>query len=189
MPTVPIVFVTIYEPVEQGLAHPGGNATGFTMPPATIGGKWLELLPEMAPALTRVISMCNPSNPGPLQPYASVQGATHNHAVKVALAAVHSAAEIETAMTTWAREPGGGLILPPGDFLLKHNKLIIELAAREKLPAIHGLHVSRCRAAWPRMASSCRSKTARLGCTSAGFCVERNRGSAGAAAVPIRIGH
>jgi putative tryptophan/tyrosine transport system substrate-binding protein len=142
MPTVPIVFATIYEPVAQGfvqsLAHPGGNATGFTMPPATIGGKWLELLAEMAPALTRVAYMCNPSNPGPLQPYASVEAAAHNHAVTVTLAAVHSAAEIETAMTTLAREPGGGLIAPPDGFLVSQHEQIIELAAREKLPAIYG---------------------------------------------------
>jgi putative tryptophan/tyrosine transport system substrate-binding protein len=142
MPTVPIVFATIYEPVAQGfvesLAHPGGNATGFTMPPAAIGGKWLELLSEMASAVTRVAYMCNPSNPGPLQPYASVEAAAHDHAVTVALAAVHSAADIETAMTTLAREPGGGLIVPPDGFLVSHSMLIIELAAREKLPAIYG---------------------------------------------------
>jgi len=142
MPTVPIVFATIYEPVAQGfvesLAHPGGNATGFTMPPAAIGGKWLELLSEIASAVTHVAYMCNPSNPGPLQPYASVEAAAHNHAVTVALAAVHSAADIETAMTTLAREPGGGLIVPPDGFLFIQHKLITELAAREKLPAIYG---------------------------------------------------
>jgi putative ABC transport system substrate-binding protein len=142
MPTVPIVFATITEPVAQGfvqsLAHPGGNATGFTNIPATIGGKWLELLAEMAPAVTRVAYMYNPNNPGPLRPYASVEAAAHNHAVTVALAGVHSAAEIETAMTTLAREPGGGLIVPPDGFLTSQHKQIIELAAREKLPAIYG---------------------------------------------------
>jgi putative tryptophan/tyrosine transport system substrate-binding protein len=79
MPMVPIVFASITEPVAQGfvqsLAHPGGNATGFTMPPATIGGKWLELLSEMAPAVIRVAYMCNPSNPGLLQPYTAVEAA------------------------------------------------------------------------------------------------------------------
>ena len=142
MPTVPIVFATIYEPVAQGfvqsLPHPGGNATGFTMPPATIGGKWLELLSEMAPALARVAYMCNPSNPGPLQLYAALEAVAHDHAVKVALASVHSATDIETVMTTLAHEPSGGLIVPPDGFLVKHDKLIIELATREKLPAIYG---------------------------------------------------
>jgi putative tryptophan/tyrosine transport system substrate-binding protein len=142
MPTVPIVFATIYEPVAQGfvqsLAHPGGNATGFTNVPATIGGKWLELLSEMAPAVTRVAYMCNPSNPGPLQPYAAAEAAAHGHAISIAMAAVRSAAEIETAMTTLAREPGGGLIVPPDGFLIGQSKPIIELAVREKLPAIYG---------------------------------------------------
>jgi putative ABC transport system substrate-binding protein len=111
------------------------------MPPATIGGKWLQLLAEIAPAVTRVAYLCNPSNPVPLQPYASVEAAAHNHAVTVALAAVHSAADIETSMTTLAREPGGGLIVPPDGFLASQSKLIIELAAREKLPAIYGFAV------------------------------------------------
>ena len=143
MPTVPLVFTTIYEPVAQGfvqsLAHPGGNATGFTAMEATIGAKWLELLSKMTPALARVAYMCNPSNPGPLQPYAAVEAAARNHAVAVELAAVHGAADIETVMMTLGRERGGGLIVPPDGFLANHGKLIIELAARNRLPAIYGL--------------------------------------------------
>jgi len=142
MPTAPIVFATIYEPVAQGfaqsLAHPGGNAIGLTMPTATIGGKWLELLSQMAPALARVAYMCNPSNPGPQQPYAAVEAAAHDHPVKVALTSVHSAADIETVVTTLAREQGGGLIVPSDGFLVEHDKMIIQLAAREKVPAIYG---------------------------------------------------
>lgn len=145
MPTVPIVFVPLYEPVAQGfvqsLAHPGGNATGLTMPPATIGGKWLELLLEMAPALARIAYMCNTSNPGPVEPYAAVEAAARNYAVEVVLASVHSATDIETVITTLAKRSGGGLIVPPDGYLLKHNELIIELAAREKLPAIYGFAV------------------------------------------------
>ena len=134
------------------------------MPPATIGGKWLDLLSEMAPAVTRVAYMCNPSNPGPLQPYAAVEAAAHDHAVTVAVASVHSATDIETGMTTLAHEPGGGLIVPLDGFLAEHDKLIIELPAREKLPAIYGFtRLLLRRAAWLHMASSCRSKSARLG--------------------------
>jgi putative tryptophan/tyrosine transport system substrate-binding protein len=91
-----------------------------------------------APALERVAYICNPSNPGPLQAYDAVEAAARNHAVAAALAAVHGAAEIETVMTTLAREPGGGLIVPPDGFLITHRKLIIELAARNRLPAIYG---------------------------------------------------
>jgi putative tryptophan/tyrosine transport system substrate-binding protein len=142
MPAAPIVFVMIYEPVAQGfvqsLAHPGGNATGFTAMEATIGAKWLELLSELAPGLVRVAYMCNPSNPGPLQPYAAVEAAARSHAIAVALAPVHGASDIETVMTTLAREPGGGLIVPPDGFLINHRNLIIELAARIRLPAIYG---------------------------------------------------
>ncbi len=142
-PTIPLVFAMIYEPVAQGfvqsLAHPGGNATGFTAVEASIGAKWLGLLSEMAPGLARVAYMCNPSNPGPLQLYPAAEAAGKDHGIAVALAGVHGATDIETAMATLAREPGGGLIVPPDGFLLNHRNLIIELAARDKLPAIYGL--------------------------------------------------
>jgi putative tryptophan/tyrosine transport system substrate-binding protein len=141
-PTVPLVFAMIYEPVAQGfvqsLAHPGGNATGFTAMEAAIGAKWLQLLLEMAPGLARVAYMCNPSNPGPQQPYPAAFAAGRDHRVAVALAGVHGATDIETAITTLAREPGGGLIVPPDGFLINHRKLIIDLALRERLPAIYG---------------------------------------------------
>jgi putative ABC transport system substrate-binding protein len=143
MPTTPIVFSMIYGPVAQGfvqsLAHPAGNATGFTAMEASIGAKWLELLSEMAPGLARVAYLCNPSNPGPLQPYAAVEAAARKQAVAVALAEVQGPADIEAVMTSLAREPGGGFIASPDGFLLNYSKLIIELAARDRLPAIYGL--------------------------------------------------
>ena len=193
MPTEPIVFAAITEPVAQGfvqsLAHPGGNATGFTMPPATIGGKWLELLSEMAPAVTRVAYMWNPSNPGLLQPYAAVEAAARNHAIAVALAAIHSATDIETGMKTLARELGGGLIVPPDGCLAKHSKLIIEVAARKSCLRSMDLRLSLRRAAWLHMASRCRSKSARLGLRRSHFTWRETRGPTGAAALRIRIGH
>jgi putative tryptophan/tyrosine transport system substrate-binding protein len=141
-PTIPLVFAMIYEPVAQGfvqsLAHPGGNATGFTAMEASIGAKWLELLLEMAPGLARVAYMCNPGNPGPQQPYPAAAAAGRQHRVAVALAEARGATDIETAMTALAREPGGGLIVPPDGFLINHGKLIIELAMRDRLPAIYG---------------------------------------------------
>ena len=93
----------------------------------------------MAPSLARVAYMCNTNNPGPLQAYPAAETAGRDHRVTVALADVHDATDIETAMTKLAREPGGGLIVPPDGFLINHRKLIIELAARNRLPAIYGL--------------------------------------------------
>ena len=140
---VPIVFFMIYEPVAQGfvqsLAHPGGNATGFTGAEATVGAKWLELLKQMAPHLTRVTFMSNPDNPGPMQSFRSVEAAAPKHAVEAANAPVRGPSEIETIMQRLGGEPNGGLILPPDGFLLQHSRLIIDLAARYRLPAIYGM--------------------------------------------------
>jgi putative tryptophan/tyrosine transport system substrate-binding protein len=140
--TVPIVFTMIYEPVTQGfvqnLAHPGGNTTGFTAMEATVGAKWLELLKDIAPQVTRIAFMYSPDNPGPMQASRSVETAATNFAVSVVKAPVHGPAEIEAAITMLAGEAGGGLIVPPDGFLLGYRKLIIELVARYRLPAIYG---------------------------------------------------
>ena len=140
---MPIVFTSIYEPVTQGfvqsLAHPGGNLTGFTAVEATVGAKSLELLKEIAPQVTRIAFMFDPNNPGPMQLFPSVEAAAPKKAVDVIKAPVHGPAEIEAVMTILGREPGGGLIVPPDGFLFDHRKLIIELAARYRLPAIYGL--------------------------------------------------
>ena len=141
--TVPIVFFMIYEPVAQGfvqsLAHPGGNATGFTGAEATVGAKWLELLKQMAPQLARVTFMSNPDNRGPMQSYRSVEAAAPRHAVEAANAPVRGPSEIESVIERLGGEPGGGLIVPPDGFLLQHSRLIIDLAARHRLPVIYGM--------------------------------------------------
>jgi putative ABC transport system substrate-binding protein len=140
--TVPIVFVVVSEPLAQGfvssLARPDGNTTGFTNLEPTLGAKWLELLKEIAPSVTRVAMMFNPRSavPNPLF-FRSAEAAGPNFAVKVIMAAVHDAAEIEGAITTLGREPGGGLIFPPDYFTVVHRKLIVGLAARYRLPAIY----------------------------------------------------
>jgi putative tryptophan/tyrosine transport system substrate-binding protein len=143
--TVPIVFVFIIEPVAQNfvqsLAHPGGNITGFADAEVTLGAKWLELLKEVAPHLTRVAFMSNPDNPGPAQFSRSAGTSAANLAVDLIMAPVHGPAEIETAMTMVGRAPGGGLIVPPDGFTIVHRQLIIELAARYRLPAIYGVRV------------------------------------------------
>jgi len=141
--TVPIVFTGTYEPVAQGfvrsLAHPGGNITGFTNVEATIGAKWLGLLKEIAPHVTRVAFMFDPNNPGPMQTSRSAAAAAPSHATSLVMAPVDGPTEIEAAMRMLGSEPGGGLIAPPDGFLLEYRKLIIELAARYRLPAIYGL--------------------------------------------------
>jgi putative ABC transport system substrate-binding protein len=140
--TVPIVFTSIYEPVAQGfvqsLAHPGGNITGFTAAEASVGAKWLELLKKIAPAVTRIAFIFDPNNPGAVQTSHSAMAAASNIAVEMIMTPVQGPAKIEAAMTMLGQELGGGLIVPPDGFLLAYRKLIIELAARHRLPAIYG---------------------------------------------------
>ena len=140
--TIPVVFVAVSEPVAQGfvqsLAHPGGNITGFTNLEPTFGGKWLELLKEIAPRVTRVAIMFNPNT----APYAvlfsrSVEAAAQKLGVEPAEAAVQQLADVEAVMSMLAREPGGGLIVLPDPFTTAQGKLIGELAARFQLPAIY----------------------------------------------------
>jgi putative ABC transport system substrate-binding protein len=139
--TVPIVFTTIIEPVDQGfvqsLAHPGGNMTGFTNMEATVGAKWLELLKKVAPSVARVAFMFSPDNPGPAQFSGSAAAAAPKLTVELVMAPVRGPSEIEAAITLLGREPGGGLILPADGFTHVHSKLIIELAARNRLPAMY----------------------------------------------------
>jgi putative tryptophan/tyrosine transport system substrate-binding protein len=141
--TVPIVFMGIVEPVDQGfvqsLAHPGGNITGFTNAETTLGAKWLELLKEVAPHVTRVAYISTPDNSGPAQFSSSAAAAAAKLGVELVMAPVRGPAEIEAAITRVGREPGGGLIFPPDGFTNVYRKLIVELAARNGLPAIYGV--------------------------------------------------
>jgi putative ABC transport system substrate-binding protein len=141
--TMPIVFVLISDPVGQGfvqsLARPGGNATGFTNAEVSVGSKLLDLLREIAPDVKRIAVMFNPDNPGPGQFMRSAQAAASTYGVEVATAPVHGSADIEAAMATLAGESGGGLILPPDGFMFAYRQLIVEQAARRRLPAIYGI--------------------------------------------------
>jgi putative ABC transport system substrate-binding protein len=141
MRTIPIVFVTVGDPVASGLVErlnqPGGNMTGFANYEATLGGKWLELLSEIAPGLKRAAIMFNPDN-GPysiLMP--SLETAARSLKVEPFIAPVHSDIEIETAIIALGREPGGGLVVPPGTFTAAHRAPIISAAARNKVPAVY----------------------------------------------------
>jgi putative tryptophan/tyrosine transport system substrate-binding protein len=142
--TVPIVFAVVTEPVMQGivqsLAHPGGNMTGFSYVEPPIGAKWVELLKDIAPQVTRVALVFNPdASPQSRFFYQSMEAAAPKFAVQTAMVPVRTTGDIEQAMATMGHEPGGGLIISADAFLYTNRKLIIELAARHRLPAIYGI--------------------------------------------------
>jgi putative tryptophan/tyrosine transport system substrate-binding protein len=142
--TVPVVFAVVTEPVTQGivqsLAHPGGNLTGFAYVEPGIGAKWVELLKEIAPNVARLALVYNPdASPQSRFIYESMKTATPNSGVEVVMAPVRSTADIEQAVATIACEPGSGLTISTDGFLYTNRKLIIELAARHRLPAIYGI--------------------------------------------------
>jgi putative tryptophan/tyrosine transport system substrate-binding protein len=139
--TIPIVFANVGDPVASGLVarldRPGGNITGFTNLEATLGGKWLELLSEMAPKLKRAAYMFNPDT-APASAYMlSLETAARSLKVVPIMAPVHSDEEIEAAITALGREPGGGLVVMPDLFTLVHRAPIISAAARNNVPAVY----------------------------------------------------
>jgi putative ABC transport system substrate-binding protein len=142
--TVPIVFMEINEPVFYGfvenLEHPGRNMTGFTGLEPSVGAKWLELLKEIAPRVTRIAVIFNSRTaPGAVLFSRSAEAVAQQFAAEVIRAPVQEPAEIEAVMTMLAREPGGGLILPIDTFTDLHRELIFELAARYRQPTMYGV--------------------------------------------------
>jgi ABC-type uncharacterized transport system substrate-binding protein len=143
--TIPIVFSETSDPVSQGIvesmARPGGNATGFTAFQPTMASKWLELLKEMVPDLRRVAVMFNPDTAGlaGTSYLRSVEADAALFSVRSSGAPVHNTGDIESAINSFAREPNGGLIVPPDPFIVSHRKQIIELTARYRLPTIYTL--------------------------------------------------
>jgi ABC-type uncharacterized transport system substrate-binding protein len=142
--TIPIVFLMSTDPVAEGivqsLARPGGNATGFFATEPSLGGKWLELLKEIVPGLRRVAVIFNPeTSTGGTSYLHSVETAAPLFSVEATGAPVHHAGDIELAISSLVREPGGGLIVLPDAFTLSNLKQIIELAARYRLPAIYAV--------------------------------------------------
>jgi putative ABC transport system substrate-binding protein len=139
--TIPIVFVIVSDPVGAGfvagLARPGGNITGFTNVEASLGGKWLEMLKEIAPRVRRVAIMFNPDTaPGGgayfLEPF---ETAARSLAVEPIMARVRSDAEIEAAITSLGREQAG-LVTMPDTFMQVHQGTVISLTALNNVPAI-----------------------------------------------------
>ncbi|MGN6748522.1 MAG: ABC transporter substrate-binding protein [Xanthobacteraceae bacterium] len=139
--TIPIVFPISNDPVGAGfvesLARPGGNATGFMLYDFTIGGKWLELLKESAPNMTRVAVLRDPTNPSQTAQLGAIQAVAPSLRVEVIPVNVRDANEIEHAIEIFARPVNGGLIPTSSAAALSHRDLIITLAARHKLPAIY----------------------------------------------------
>ena len=139
--TVPIVFPIVVDPVGAGfvesLARPGGNATGFIAFEYGLSGKWLELLKEIAPSVTRAAVLRDPAIPAGIGQFAAIQSVAPSLGVEVSPINVRDAGEIERAIAAFARVPNGGLIVTASASATVHRDLIITLAARHKLPAIY----------------------------------------------------
>ena len=139
--TIPIVFVVVSDPIGSGfvtgLPRPGGNMTGFSNQDPSMGGKWVELLREIAPNLSRVVAMFNPETAPFVRSYylPPFEAAARSLKMEPMVALVHSDADIETAITSLGRE-SGGLVIMPDAFLLAHRASIISLAARNNVPAV-----------------------------------------------------
>jgi putative ABC transport system substrate-binding protein len=139
--TVPIVFPVIVDPVAGGfvdsLARPGGNATGFMLFEYSMSGKWLELLKQIAPRVTRVAVLGDTTIPtGPAQ-FATIQAMGPSLRVEVSTINKRDAGDIERGIVAFARSPNGGLIVTPGGPVQNNRDLIITLASRHKLPATY----------------------------------------------------
>jgi putative ABC transport system substrate-binding protein len=144
--TIPIVFTNVADPVASGIVprlnQPGGNITGFANFEASLGGKWLELLSEIAPGLKRVALMFDPGRFSTLPVAApvympSLETAARSLKVVLITAPVHSDVEIEAAIIKIGREPGGGLVVIPDVFTIAHRTPIILAAARNNVPAVY----------------------------------------------------
>jgi len=170
---IPVVMAGVNDPVAQGfvssLAHPGGNITGFTFVDFQMVGKWLEMLKEAAPGVSRAVLMFNPDT----SPYyylylRSFEAEPRSVAIEVTAAPVRATAEIEDAVAKLGREPGGGLIVPPDAFNTVHHQLLIRLAQQHRLPAVYAFRAyvlgrrldvvwTRCLRHVPALSFLCRS--------------------------------
>jgi putative ABC transport system substrate-binding protein len=139
--TIPIVFVSVIDPVGAGfvdsLARPGGNATGFTNFEYGISGKWLELLKEIAPNVTRAAVFRDPASPAGIGQFSAVQAVAPSLRVEVSPLNVRDAGEIERSVGAFAGSPNAGLVATSVSGVARHRDLIIALAARHKLPAVY----------------------------------------------------
>jgi ABC-type uncharacterized transport system substrate-binding protein len=139
--TIPIVFAAVVDPVASGyidsLARPGGNATGFMIADYSMSGKWLELLKEIAPGVTRAAVMRDVTNQSGVAQFGVIQAMAPSLRVEVNSVNTRDAYEIERDVAAFARSPKGGLIITASLAAIRYRELIIALAARHKLPAVY----------------------------------------------------
>jgi ABC-type uncharacterized transport system substrate-binding protein len=139
--SVPIVFANVTDPVGGGLvaslARPGGNVTGFITSEFGFAGKWLELLKEVAPRVTRVVVLRDAAIASQIALFGSIQSVAPSLGVELRPIDTRDAGEIERAVSAFAGEPNGGLIAASGARVLHHRELIVTLAARHRLPAVY----------------------------------------------------
>ena len=125
----------------DGLAHPGGNATGLTNFEFAFGAKWIELLVELDPMISHVTLITNPANENTAQFVKVITAAGDTKKVAVRVASVRDAADIQDAVENCSKKPGGGLIIFPDGLLINYREPIVELAARYRLPAVYPFRV------------------------------------------------
>jgi putative ABC transport system substrate-binding protein len=143
--TIPVVFTQVADPVGQrlidSLARPGGNATGLTNFEFAFGAKWVELLAELDPTISHVTLITNPANENTAQFVRVITAAGDTKKVAARVASVRDAADIQDAIENCSKKPGGGLIIFPDGLLINHRELIVELAARYRLPAVYPFRI------------------------------------------------
>ena len=139
--TIPIVFTYVIDPIGAGfiasLARPGGNLTGIMAYDPSVVGKWLGMLKEIAPGVTRAAVLRDSALPAGIGQFAVIQSVATSIGVSVSAINVRDAGEIERAVAAFARSPNGGLIMTASALSVVHRDLIIALAARHKLPAVY----------------------------------------------------
>jgi len=142
---IPVVFTQVSDPVGQrlidSLARPGGNITGLANFEFASGGKWIELLPELDSRISHVTLITNPANENTAQFVKAITAAGDTKKVAVRVASVRDAADIQDAIENSSKRPRGGLIIFPDGLLINHRELIVELAARYRLPAVYPFRI------------------------------------------------
>ena len=139
---IPIVFVNVSDPIGSGfietLSRPGSNITGFSNFEPAMGGKWVELLKEIAPSVTRIALMSNPATSPQARSYLpSIETAARPLGLRPIVTPVHDTAEIEPAIAALGRDPGGGLVMLSDGFTLAHRELIVRLADKYRVPTVY----------------------------------------------------